>query len=78
MPPSFKISYEKNGKGIKRKKLSGHPDLFKQTSKSKGLKTVKLGSRQDKYSAEKQMKQLRKDMRTHGIQETKDDDGNED
>lgn len=78
MPPSFKISYEKNSKGIKRKKLSGRPDLFKQTSQSKGLKTVKLGSRQDKYSAEKQMKQLRKDMRTHGIQETKDDDGNED
>ncbi len=78
MPPSFKILYEKNGKGIKRKKSSGRPDLFKQTSQSKGLKTVKLGSRQDKYSAEKQMKQLRKDMRTHGIQETKDDDGNED
>ena len=77
-PPSFRISYEKTGTGIKRKKSSGCPDTFKQIAQNKGLKTFKLGSRRDKYSAEKQMKQLQEDMRTHGIQETKDDDGDED
>lgn len=78
IPPSFRISYEKTSKGIKRKKSSGRPDMFRKIAQNKGLKTIKLGSRRDKYSAEQQMKQLQEDMRTHGIQEIKDDDGEED
>ena len=52
--------------------------MFRKIAQNKGLKTIKLGSRRDKYSAEQQMKQLQEDMRTHGILETKDDDGEED
>lgn len=77
-PPSFRISYTGSGTGVKRIKTSGHTGLFKPSTQGKGLKTFKLGSRRDKYSAEKQMKQLQEDMRTHGIQEMEDDDGGED
>ncbi|MBR1751992.1 MAG: helix-turn-helix transcriptional regulator [Ruminococcus sp.] len=77
-PPSFKISYTRSGTGVKRLKTSGHTGLFKPTVQGEGLKTFKLGSRRDKYSAEMQMKQLQEDMRTHGIQDMNDDDGDED
>lgn len=46
-------------------------------SRFKNAKGFKLGSPQDKKSAEQQMKQLEEDMRTYGIHQSEDDDGNE-
>lgn len=78
IPPSFRISYDKTGKGVRKIKNANRPDIFRPVTEHKGLKTYKIRSLQDEYSADKQMKQLQEDMRTHGIQKTKDDDGDED
>lgn len=78
IPPSFRISYDKTGKGVRKIKNANRPDIFRPVTEHKGLKTYKIRSLQDEYSADKQMKQLQEDMRTHGIKKTKDDDGDED
>lgn len=73
-PPSFIISYGKNGKGIRRVRSSVNPGIFRVATDRKGVKTRKLRSTRDDYSADKQMKQLKEDIKAHGIKEVEDDD----
>lgn len=72
IPPSFRISY---GKGSKRKKFFKRSDTFKEGDSDKGQLSFKIRSPRDEHSAEKQMEQLKDDLKTHGIKEAEDDDG---
>lgn len=60
----------------KTPKRAGRSDIPK-ASRFKNANGYKLASPRDKKSAEQQMKQLQEDMRTHSIQETADDDGDD-
>ena len=69
--------YNRNGKGIRRIKLSERPDIFKKVDPHRKIKTCKIRSAQDEYSADKQLKQLKEKMQNHGIQDSTDDDDDE-
>lgn len=73
-PSSVSISYDKTSKGIRRRKSSPNSGIIRKATNWKGLKTHKLRSPRDEYSADKQMKQLKEDIKAHGIKETDDDD----
>lgn len=51
--------------------------IFKPLNTNKSGLIIKRRSPQDTYSADKQMKQIKKDLQTHGIRETEDDDDDE-
>lgn len=73
-PLSFRISYDKTSKGIRKIRKSGQPGIFRKTSFD-GAKKYKIRSPRDEYSADKQMKQLQEELRTYGIMETTENDG---
>ena len=76
-PASYRIMYNRNSKGIRRIKLSERPDIFRKVDPHKKIKTYKIRSAQDEYSADKQLKQLKEKMQNHGIQDSTDDDDDE-
>lgn len=70
-PSDYSIIYSKDGKmKFKRKNAT-----FKPLNTDKSGLIIKRRSPQDTYSADKQMKRIKKDLQTHGIRETEDDDG---
>lgn len=78
-PSDMRIMYEKKGRFITKKKT--FPRIYKDLSSDESGKNMKYSrlfkqrrSPQDIYSADKQMKQLKNELRTHGIQEMNDDD----
>ena len=78
IPPSYRISYHKPGKVVRKIKNANRSDIFRPITEHKGLKTYKIRSLQDEYSADKQMKQLKDDLKTHGIKEVKSDENVDD
>lgn len=76
-PSDFSIIYSKDGKMTFRRKVVPRPKLFKPVDADKPGLFRKKPSPQDTYSADKQMKKLKKDLQTYGVQETKDDDGDD-
>ena len=76
-PANYRIMYNRNSKGIRRIKLSERPDIFRKVDPRRKIKTYKIRSAQDEYSADKQLKQLKEKMQNHGIQDSTDDDDDE-
>ena len=69
------MTSDKTSKGIRRRKSSPNTGIFRKATDRKGLKTYKLRSPRNEYSADKQMLQLKEDIKAHGIKETEDDNG---
>lgn len=76
-PSDFSIIYSKDGKMTFRRKVVPRPKLFKTVDADKPGLFRKKHTPQDTYSADKQMKKLKKDLQIYGVQETKDDDSDD-
>ena len=76
-PPSFRISFDRPSKSVRKRNNSGNSKLLKPAFGKNGLKKYRLRSPREMYSADKQMKQLQEDLKAHGIKEVEDDDSSE-
>ena len=75
---SVRISYDKASKSIGRRKSSTTLSIFRKATDWKRLKNRKLRSPQDEYSVDKQMKQLKEEIKAHSIKEANDEDNVDD